>query len=527
VAVGSEPDRAALRLQVRGVVQGVGFRPFVYRVARAYGLAGWVLNAEAGVEIYLEGPPDALAAFVTALQREPPPAARVAEVIATPVPPEGLTDFTIRESQRQDRPSVRVSPDLPVCARCLAELFDPADRRHGYPYINCTDCGPRYSIILGLPYDRPRTTMKDWPLCPDCAREYHDPADRRFHAQPVACPRCGPTYMLLSGGVVVARGTAAVAVAARHLSAGRILAIKGIGGYHLACDARQPAAVWALRERKFRKEKPFALMVRDLETARTLVALEPMAERLLTSPARPIVLAPARVFLDGVAPENGDLGVMLPYAPIHYLLFAAGAPAVLVMTSANRSEEPIAYEDADALARLTGIADDFLIGERPIARRVDDSVVRVGLDGPVILRRSRGYAPGAVARLPTARPVLALGADLKNAVTLVVEGQAFVSQHIGDLDQAAAFRAFQETVADLCRMYDVALERLLVVHDRHPEYRSTQYAAELPAEERRAVQHHRAHIASVLAERAALTTPVVGFAGDGTGYGDDGTIWGG
>lgn len=527
MAVGSEPDRAALRLQVRGVVQGVGFRPFVYRVARAYGLAGWVLNAEAGVEIYLEGPPDALAAFVTALQREPPPAARVAEVIATPVPPEGLTDFTIRESQRQDRPSVRVSPDLPVCARCLAELFDPADRRHGYPYINCTDCGPRYSIILGLPYDRPRTTMKDWPLCPDCAREYHDPADRRFHAQPVACPRCGPTYMLLSGGMVVARGTAAVAVAARHLSAGRILAIKGIGGYHLACDARQPAAVWALRERKFRKEKPFALMVRDLETARTLVALEPMAERLLTSPARPIVLAPARVFLDGVAPENGDLGVMLPYAPIHYLLFAAGAPAVLVMTSANRSEEPIAYEDADALARLTGIADDFLIGERPIARRVDDSVVRVGLDGPVILRRSRGYAPGAVARLPTARPVLALGADLKNAVTLVVEGQAFVSQHIGDLDQAAAFRAFQETVADLCRMYDVALERLLVVHDRHPEYRSTQYAAELPAEERRAVQHHRAHIASVLAERAALTTPVVGFAGDGTGYGDDGTIWGG
>jgi hydrogenase maturation protein HypF len=504
----------------------VGFRPFVCRLARAHGITGWVLNAEGGVEIHAEGEPDALEAFAGALRSQAPPAARITGFMAEAAAAEGYTEFVIRESEKRDRPTVRVSPDLAVCESCLRELFDPADRRFHYPYINCTDCGPRYTIILGLPYDRPLTTMRAWPMCPDCAREYHDPADRRFHAQPVACPRCGPGYFFEAGGRVVARGQAAIVEAVRRLRRGEVVAVKGIGGYHLACDARNPRAVWALRARKFRKEKPFALMVRELAVARTLVELAPPAEGLLTSVARPIVLAPARVELAGVAPENLDLGVMLAYTPLHHLLFAAGAPEVLVMTSANRSEEPIAYEDDDARARLSGIADGFLIGERPIARRVDDSVVRVGPFGPVILRRARGYAPAAVAELPTDRPILAVGADLKNTVTLVVNGQAFVSQHIGDLDHYAAFKAFQETISDLCRMYEVPPERLLVVHDRHPEYASTGFASSLPGEHL-AVQHHRAHIASVLAERGAFELPVVGFAFDGTGYGDDGTVWGG
>lgn len=525
-ATSDSPDRQALYIRIRGVVQGVGFRPFVYRLAQTHGVTGWVLNAEGGVEVHAEGSPVALSAFAADLQNRPPPAARIAEFLVRPTAPQGFADFVIRESEKRDRPTVRVSPDLPVCAACLRELFDPADRRFHYPYINCTDCGPRYSIILGLPYDRPLTTMRTWPMCPDCAREYHDPADRRFHAQPVACPRCGPNYFLEISGRFVARGEDALREAVRRLKMGQILAVKGIGGYHLACDARNPQAVWALRDRKFRKEKPFALMVRDLTTARTLVELDAAAEGLLTSAPRPIVLAPAQVRLEGVAPDNLDLGLMLPYTPLHHLLFAAGAPDVLVMTSANRSEEPIAYEDDDARERLAGIADAFLVGERPIARRVDDSVARVGPFGPVVLRRARGYAPAVVAELPTSRPILAVGADLKNTITLVVDGQAIVSQHIGDLDHYAAFKAFTETVYDLCRMYELSPEQTLVVHDLHPEYASTNFACALGGEHL-PVQHHRAHIASVLAEQGAFDDGVVGFAFDGTGYGEDGGIWGG
>ncbi len=519
-------ERAARRIRITGIVQGVGFRPFVYRVALAHGLSGWVLNHEGGVEIHAEGALESLAGFLDELQHRPPPAARIAGLESVAVPVEGFDSFSILESQKTALPTVRISPDLPVCQACLRELFDPHDRRFRYPYINCTDCGPRYSIILSLPYDRPRTTMRDWPMCPDCAREYVDPADRRFHAQPVACPRCGPNYLLRIDDRVLARGEDAIVEAVRWLKAGRILAVKGLGGYHLACDAREAAAIQALRERKFRKEKPFALMVRDLDVAQRLVELDEAALALLGSIARPIVLAPARVELPGIAPDNRDLGVMLPYTPLHHLLFAFGAPDVLVMTSANRSEEPLAYQDDDALERLSGIADAFLVGERPIARRVDDSVARVGPFGPMVLRRSRGYAPSAVATLPTRRPILAVGADLKNTVTLVVDGQAFVSQHIGDLDHFAAFRAFTEAVQDLCRMYEVRLEDALVAHDLHPEYASTRYALELPGE-RLGVQHHRAHIASVLAERGLWEARVLGFAFDGTGYGDDGTVWGG
>ena len=523
---------SACSIRVRGVVQGVGFRPFVYRLAQANTLAGWVLNAEEGVEIHLEGATEGLEAFVRGLERQPPPAASIAEIEVQPAPVEGFHNFTIRESERHGLPTVRISPDLPVCDQCLAELFDPSNRRHWYPYINCTNCGPRYTVTLALPYDRPNTTMKAWPLDEFCAKEYSDPGNRRFHAQPVACPECGPGYYLHPKVENVQGTEASIHRAAEVLRNGRILAVKGLGGYHLACDARNAAAVAALRQRKFRKEKPFALMVPDIETARSLVELVPQAAALLVSAARPIVLAPAKVQLDGVAPDNDELGVMLPYTPLHHLLFAAGAPEVLVMTSANRSDEPIAYEDEDAIERLSGIADSFLIGERPIARRVDDSVVRVGAFGPVVLRRARGYAPGAVAAIPTEQPILALGAELKNAVTLVVEGQAFVSQYIGDLDHYQSRKAHQETAADLISMYELEKSGVRIVRDCHPQTVEIALHAEakivaakiVPAA---AVQHHRAHIASVLAERGDWTTQIVGVSFDGTGYGDDGTIWGG
>jgi hydrogenase maturation protein HypF len=518
---------AACSIRVRGVVQGVGFRPFVYRLAQANRLTGWVLNGEQGVEIHLEGTEDNLAAFVQEIRTKPPAAAQVAEIEVESACYEGLGEFTIRESERLDRPTVCVSPDLPVCHECFAELFNPSDRRYRYPYINCTNCGPRFSVILALPYDRPNTTMRQWPMDRYCKDQYHDPANRRFHAQPVACPACGPDFFLSDGVRAVAESRAAIDRTAELIRDGKIVAVKGLGGYHLACDARNSEANTALRERKFRKEKPFAVMARDMETARSLVELSPEAEVLLQSIARPIVLAPKRQEFPGVAPDNNELGVMLPYTPLQHLLFEAGAPDVLVMTSANRSSEPIAYEDKDALERLSGIADAFLIGERPIARRVDDSVARAGVFGSTILRRARGNAPGAVSILPTKRPLLALGADLKNTITLVVNGQAFVSQHIGDLDHHQALRAFEETVQDLISMYDVSWNDLVVAHDCHPQYASTLHAMALPSANRHAVQHHRAHIASVLAERWAWDERVVGVSLDGTGYGDDGTIWGG
>ncbi len=517
----------ACSIRVRGVVQGVGFRPFVYRLAQTNMLTGWVLNGNQGVEIHVEGIEEDLATFVREMKMRPPVAAYIVDIEVEPTSCEGLSDFTIRESERLDRPTVRVSPDLPVCDECLSELFDPSNERYSYPYINCVNCGPRFSVIDALPYDRPNTTMRRWPMDRFCSHEYHEPSNRRFHAQPVACPACGPKHFLSEGVTTIFGDTEAIERSARLLCEGKIVAVKGLGGYHLACDARKPEANAALRTRKFRKEKPFALMARDMAAASNLVQLSPDAEVLLTSIARPIVLAPKRVELAGVAPENDEFGVMLPYTPLHHLLFAAGAPDVLVMTSANRSSEPISYEDSDALERLSGIADAFLIGERPIARRVDDSVTRAGAFGPMILRRARGYAPGAVATLPTKRPILALGADLKNTITLAVDGQAFVSQHIGDLDHYHAFRAFEETVRDLISMYSVRWEDLLIVHDCHPQYASTLHALTLPCSSRCAVQHHRAHLASVLAERGEWGEAVVGVSFDGTGYGDDGAIWGG
>ena len=517
----------AYSIKVRGVVQGVGFRPFVFRLACEHKLAGWVLNGQQGVEIHVEGSDSGLEDFIRGLRTSAPAASQVSEIDVQVADPGGLTGFTIRQSQRAEHPTTRISPDLPVCDECLREMGDSADKRYHYPYINCTNCGPRYSVTLRLPYDRQNTTMSAWPLDDFCCEQYENPEDRRFHAQPVACPECGPGFHLQFDTETVQGSEAAIGKAAQLLAEGKIVAVKGIGGYHLACDARNASAVESLRKRKFRKEKAFAVMVRDVDSARAVVDLSPQAETLLTSVARPIVLAPAKVNFDGVAPGCSELGVMLAYAPLHYLLFEFGAPEVLVMTSANRSSEPIAYEDADALARLSSIADVFLIGDRPIARRVDDSVARAGALGATILRRARGYAPGAVATIPSSRPILAVGADLKNAITLVVKGQAFVSQHIGDLSDYACLRAFEETINDLCLMYEVDRNELIVAHDCHPVYTSTCFAKEFAAASHIPVQHHRAHIASVLAELGDWEKRVIGVSFDGTGFGDDGAIWGG
>ncbi len=521
----------ARSIKVRGVVQGVGFRPFVVRLARANMLCGCVSNGNEGVEIFLEGADRDLDAFLSTLESAPPSAAQITEIEVRTSEPLGLREFTVRDSATRDQPSARISPDLPVCEGCLRELFDPSDQRYLYPYINCTNCGPRYSVILSLPYDRPHTTMKDWQLDPFCAAQYADVGNRRFHAQPIACPSCGPQYALVYEKEIVRGSEAAIRRAAELLQSGGIMAVKGLGGYHLACDARNESAVHALRERKYRKEKPFALMAKNCEVARSVVRLGPADEALLTSAARPIVIARAKAELPGVAPDNHDLGVMLPYTPVHALLFAFDAPDLLVMTSGNRSSEPIAYEDDEALQRLSGIAGAFLMGERRIARRVEDSIARVGVFGPAILRRARGYAPSAVAVFPSTRvqhpPLLAVGADLKNTVTLVVHGQAFVGQHNGDLSQHQAFESFKKSVEDLTSMYDLRLEDLLVAHDSHPQYASTGFAEALSSPEKCSIQHHRAHIASVLAEAGAWTKRVIGVSFDGTGYGDDGSIWGG
>lgn len=512
-------------LRVTGVVQGVGFRPFVYRLACERGLSGWVFNDGDGVTIHVEGDASLVEEFQHALVEHAPLAAQIASLESCVDQMYDAATFEIRPSTRADAPTVRVSADLPVCEACLRELFDVTDRRYHYPYINCTNCGPRYSIVLALPYDRAQTTMREWPMCARCRAEYEDPLDRRFHAQPVACPRCGPAYVLEEGANAL-RGHRAILRTAQLIGAGAIVAVKGIGGYHLACDARDAKAVAALRERKYRKERPFAVMVRDRASARELVAMDDATEALLQSAARPIVLAKATAHLPSVAPENDELGILLAYAPVHHLLFAAGAPSAIVMTSGNRSSEPIAYRDDDARRQLSGIADAFLIGEREIARRVDDSVARSAASGRAILRHARGFAPHCVAALPAHDAIVAVGADLKNAVALVVRGQAFVSQHVGDLEHFDAFESFKATIADLSALYEISPQEAVIACDAHPEYRSSSYARQL-GNRVETVQHHRAHVASVLAEQRALETSVLGFAFDGTGYGDDGTIWGG
>ena len=529
-----------LRLRVTGLVQGVGFRPHVHRLATELGLAGHVGNDTEGVFIEVEGDGVATDEFVARLVTDAPRPARIVSVESEHLTPTGEAGFAIVESNDHGRVRTFVSPDLATCADCLDELFDPSDRRTRYPFINCTNCGPRFTITVSLPYDRPNTTMHSFTLCDACASEYHDPANRRFHAQPVACARCGPRLWFEHGDDGSVQGPdAALAAAQAALARGEIVAVKGLGGYHLACDAGSDAAVERLRTRKRRFEKPFAVMVRDLEGAVALAHLDQAEEDLLTSAERPIVLARRRGEAPVsalVAPGNPRLGVLLPYTPLHHLLFApvpgaghdARVPTVLVMTSGNLTDEPICYEDDDARQRLGPIADAWLLHDRPIHVPCDDSVLEVdpGTGRELPLRRSRGYAPLPV-RLPfAAAPTLAVGGELKNAFCLAAGHEAFMSQHIGDMGSVETWAAFERSTRQLSGLYDI--RAALLSADAHPGYQTRRWADESSAGPVAEVQHHHAHIASVMAEHGvAPGRRVIGMAFDGTGFGTDGTIWGG
>lgn len=520
-------DRARRRFVVRGVVQGVGFRPFVYTTAAELSLSGRVSNDSSGVIVETEGTPADLVEFERRLRCAPPPLAVVESVERCEIPVRGGTGFHIADTTRGGGRTL-ASPDIALCAACEAELRDPSDRRYRHPFVNCTNCGPRFTIIAALPYDRARTSMAEFPMCERCAREYHDPTDRRFHAQPIACPECGPRLFYTGPG----RGEP-LAAARELLRSGGILAVKGVGGYHLACDAANETAVAELRRRKRRSSKPFAVMAPDIALAREIAVVDSAAAGLLTGPQRPIVLLARgnRPLAESVAPDNPDLGVMLAYTPLHALLFGlAGDPVgpdVLVMTSGNRSSEPICYDDADARERLAGLADGWLWHDRRILVPCDDSVVRLvdGIESPV--RRSRGYAPLPLALPAPLPPTLAVGADLKNVCAVADGRYAWLSQHVGDMDDLATLRAFDGTQRHLEELTGVRPAQL--VADAHPGYRSTawarRHAGERPV---RTVQHHHAHIAAVMGEHGlGLTDTVLGIAFDGTGFGPDGAVWGG
>lgn len=523
--------RQRLEVSVHGVVQGVGFRPFVYTAAAALGLTGCVRNDSSGAVIEIEGEPAAIGAFLNRLRDSPPPLAVVESIETASLPVAGGTGFVIADTSRSDGGRTLVSPDVAMCAQCAAEQRDPADRRYRHAFVNCTNCGPRFTIIASLPYDRAATTMAEFDMCADCAREYADPADRRFHAQPVCCPNCGPT-LAFHAGSSTATGESGLQAARRLLRNGGILGVKGIGGYHLACDAGDNRAVTELRRRKRRGDKPFAVMVPNLVDAQDIVDVDDAAVQLLCGPARPIVLLPRRPsagVAESVAPRNPDLGVMLAYSPLHTLLFGLSGdqpgPHVLVMTSANLSGEPICFTDDDALERLSSLADGWLTHDRAILVPCDDSVIRLvdGIELPI--RRSRGYAPLPVA-LPVSVPAtLAVGADLKNTLAVAEHRYAWLSSHIGDMDDLATLSAFGNAVEHLEALTNVKPE--ILVADAHPAYRSAAWAhRNADGRPVRTVQHHHAHIAAVLAENG-LDRPVLGFAFDGTGYGPDGAVWGG
>jgi hydrogenase maturation protein HypF len=525
--------RRRVRVRVEGTVQGVGFRPYVHRLAGDLGLAGFVLNDARGVVVEVEADGPSVDRFLERLAADAPPLATVERVEPRELRPLGDRGFAILASEPGAQPSAPVAPDAATCDDCLAELRDPADRRFRYPFVNCTACGPRFTIVLGVPYDRANTTMAGFAMCARCRAEYEDPADRRFHAEPNACPDCGPSARLVGpwpigqpvDGQLANDPPAAAAAALRD---GAIVAVKGIGGVHLACLAGDEEAVARLRARKRREEKPFAVMAADLAAARALARLDPADEGLMTGRDRPIVLAPRRggaAVAPSVAPGSADLGVMLPYSPLHHLLLAdAGAP--LVMTSGNVSDEPIAHRDDDALERLAGIADLFLLHDRLIATRTDDSVVRsLGNGAALVMRRSRGRVPDAV-DLPVVavRPVLACGAELKSTFCLARGRRAWVGHHVGDLQNWETLRSFREGVAHFERLFAIAPE--VVAHDLHPDYLSTRYALEREGVEHVAVQHHHAHLAACVAEHG-WEEPAAGAIYDGAGLGADGTVWGG
>ncbi len=518
-------SQVRLRIAVGGIVQGVGFRPFIFRLAVERNVTGYVLNNPGGVEMEVEGRLDQDSAFLSSIVEKKPPQARIDTLSAHFMDLLGDRNFVIRSSEKTSERAALISPDIAICEDCLHELTDDNDRRYGYPFTNCTNCGPRYTIIKDVPYDRESTTMSVFEMCPECLREYTDPMDRRFHAEPNACWTCGPRVTLKDGSGKAIEAEDPIEAARAALLEGRIVAVKGLGGFHLAVSATDDAAVRRLRERKGREEKPLAIMAKDLKTVRSFAEVGKAEASVLESPARPIVLLKR---LEGsriacsVAPANPNLGVMLPYTPLHHLLLKADLLA-LVMTSGNISEEPISIDMEDAGKRLGGIADLYLDHNREILSRCDDSVVRVSDGKMLFMRRSRGYVPLPIDMDSSPPSILACGPHLKNTVALTRRTQVFLSQHIGDLENLHAFNFFRSSVEQLKKVVEVEPE--VVAYDLHPDYLSTRYALELPLKTRIGVQHHHAHIASCLGE-AGIDGPVLGMALDGTGYGPDGTIWG-
>ena len=518
------------RITVRGVVQGVGFRPFVYRLAHEHGLKGGVRNTSGSVDIEVEGSGEAINNFLSDLKIKAPPMARIETVEVAFDSPRGYTDFKIGESLSREGQYQLVSPDIATCDECQQEIFSPTDRRFGYPFTNCTNCGPRFTIIEDIPYDRPKTTMRHFKMCPQCQQEYADPLNRRFHAQPNACPECGPKLELVDGNGDRIDCGDAIKAASQLLKKGKILAVKGLGGFHLACDATSEAVINTLRARKRRQGKPLAVMLPTLEEVEKHCFVSVEEKKLLESPQCPIVLLRWKrsKISPAVAPNLKYLGVMLPYTPLHHLLLSeTGLP--LVMTSGNISEEPIARDNDEALRRLGGIADYFLVHNRDIYSRYDDSVYMVE-GAPQVVRRARGYAPYPIFLPFKSKQVLACGAELKNTFCLTKDEHAFLSQHIGDMENEETLEHFENTIELYKKLF--RLEPQVIAHDMHPDYLATRYALRLGAERGLSlvpVQHHHAHIVSCLIDNKdnRVEGPVIGVAFDGTGYGSDGKIWGG
>ena len=518
-----------LKVIIRGAVQGVGFRPFVYRLATEMNLKGYVLNSSKGVFIEVEGESDLLKNFLLRLEKEKPSISIIQSLEYQILDLIGYTDFEIRKSEKEEETSALILPDIATCKDCLKELFDPNDRRYLYPFINCTNCGPRFTIIEMLPYDRPRTSMKNFQMCPDCEREYHNPEDRRFHAQPIACPVCGPQIELWDfNGESIAEKEDAIYLTIDLINQDKILAIKGLGGFHLVINAADDNAVRELRKRKHREEKPFALMFPDIEQIKQVCEVNELEERLLLSPEAPIVLLRKKVnsnqikISESIAPDNPYLGIMLPYTPLHHILMRF-LKKPIVATSGNLSEEPICIDEYEALERLKGIADYFLVHNRPILRHSDDSIVRIIHNREFVIRRARGYAP-----LPYLlndednNNLIAVGGHLKNTISLKKGKQVFISQHIGDLSTLESFKAFKRTISDFMNLYEVG--EVKFVGDLHPEYLSTKFLKE-QKKEFKLVQHHLAHIAACKLEND-VKGQALGVSWDGTGYGFDGKIWG-
>jgi hydrogenase maturation protein HypF len=514
-------------IDLTGIVQGVGFRPYVYRLANECGLTGLIANTPAGVSIEVQGDAEAVERFLERLPKEIPPLAKITGIAPRDAELQQETAFRIKASSTRAAAKALISPDVSVCEDCLREMMNPRDRRFRYPFINCTNCGPRFTIIHDIPYDRARTSMAQFKMCAACQAEYDNPASRRFHAQPNACWDCGPQVALLGADGARADVAEPIREAARLLQQGSVVAIKGLGGFHLACDAQNEKAVAKLRERKRRVEKPFAIMVRRVEDAARSCVADEHSKKMMGSFERPIVLLPRRAevaHVPGIAPGNRYLGLFLPYTPLHHLLFQSGKFESLVMTSGNLSEEPIAIDNEEAIRRLNRIADAFLVHDREIVRRCDDSVVRVAAGQPQKLRRSRGFVPVPVQLEKESQAVLAVGGELKNTICVVRGSEAFLSQHVGDLENLESYKFFEEAVAHLRRILET--EPKVIAHDLHPDYFSTKWAQEQTGVELVGVQHHHAHVAACMAENH-LDGKVIGIALDGTGYGTDGAIWGG